>query len=88
MSLSKVIARAWADPAYKATLLSDPQSALAEAGVKVPAGGKVRVVEDTADTKHFVLPAPPADAGQLSEEDLEKVAGGKDCAPWFTSGPA
>jgi hypothetical protein len=76
MSISKVIGRAWADPAYKARLLRDPAAALTEANVRIPAAATVKVVEDTADTKHFVLPAAPADASTLSEEDLEKVAGG------------
>jgi hypothetical protein len=76
MSISKVIGRAWADPAYKAKLLQDPHAVLTEAGVNVPAGGKVRVVEDTATIKHFILPAAPRDASGLSEQELEKIAGG------------
>jgi Nitrile hydratase, alpha chain len=74
MSMSKVVARAWADPAYKAKLLSDPHSALAEAGVDVPAGIRLKVVEDTADTRHVVLPVAPSGAGELTEEELGKVA--------------
>jgi hypothetical protein len=76
MSISKVIRRAWADPAYKSKLLSDPHGTLAEAGVQVPAGSKVKVVEDTADTRHLVLPVAPPNTGELSDEELEKVAGG------------
>jgi hypothetical protein len=76
MSISKVIGRAWADPAYKAKLLNDPHTALAEAGIPVPTGTKLKVVEDTADTKHVVLPAAPPNAGELSPQDLEKVAAG------------
>ncbi len=75
MTIAKAIARAWNDAAYKATLLSDPRAALAEAGVEVPAGTTVKVVENTADTQHVVLPVAPAD--ELSEEDLMKVAGGQ-----------
>jgi Nitrile hydratase, alpha chain len=76
MSMRKVVARAWTDPAYKAKLLSDPHSALAEAGVDVPVGIRLKVVEDTVETKHFVLPAAPADAAELSAEELAEVAGG------------
>jgi nitrile hydratase alpha subunit len=76
MSMSKVIGRAWADQAYKAKLLKDPHAALAKTGVQVPAGIKVKVVEDTAGTRHLVLPLAPANAGELSAEELEKVAGG------------
>jgi Nitrile hydratase, alpha chain len=80
MSISKVIARAWADSAYKATLLKDPHTALAEAGVKIPSGTKVKAVEDTADTKHLVLPVAPPNAAELSDKELEKVSGGINCA--------
>ncbi len=72
--LGKVVAKAWSDEAFKAKLKGDPRAALAEMGVETPAGTVVKVVEDTADTVHLVLPlAPP---GDLSQDELEKVAGG------------
>jgi Nitrile hydratase, alpha chain len=80
MGMSKVIARAWADPGYKAKLLSDPHAALAEAGVTIPAGTKLKVVENTADTMHVVLPAAPSSVDELTEEELGKVAAGSGVA--------
>jgi hypothetical protein len=71
----KVTARAWSDPAYKARLMADPAGVLKEAGIDMPAGMKVKAVENTSDVAHFILPAPPADV-ELSEESLSKVAGG------------
>ncbi len=76
MTIAKAIARAWNDAGYKAKLLNDPHAALAEAGVEVPAGTTIKVVENTADTQHVVLPVAPGNAGELSIEELEKVAGG------------
>ena len=76
MTIAKVITRAWTDDAYKARLLSDPQAALSEVGVDVPTGTTVKVVEDSVDTQHVVLPVTPGDAGELSAEELEEVAGG------------
>ena len=70
----KIIARAWRDPAFKAKLLADPQATLKEAGVAVPAGVKVTVVENT--DSHFHLVLPPKPAGELSDAELDKVAGG------------
>ena len=73
---AKIIAKAWRDPDYKAKLLTDPHAALAEVGVEVPPGTTLKVIENTADTQHLVLPVAPGNAGELSIEELEKVAGG------------
>lgn len=70
----KVIARAWRDPAFKQKLLADPHAALKDAGVSVAAGVTVTVVENTANHIHLVLPPKPT--GELSDEALDKVAGG------------
>jgi Nitrile hydratase, alpha chain len=79
----KVIAKAWRDPSFKAKLLADPQGTLRQAGVSIPAGVTVQVVENTGTHFHFVLPAKPS--GALTDEALDKVAGGTDCLgglPW------
>src|SRR4029453_12623925 len=62
----KVIARAWRDPSFKAKLLADPQGTLRQAGVSIPAGVTVKVVENTHAHFHFVLPAKPS--GALTDE--------------------
>ena len=69
----KIIARAWADPAFKAKLIADPSAVLTAEGGTLPAGVSVKVVENTDTTFHFVLPAKPAD---LSDADLDDVSGG------------
>ncbi len=33
-------------------------------------------MDDTADTQYLVLPVDPAEIGELSIEELEKVGGG------------
>jgi len=71
---SKVVARAWSDPSFKARLVVDPRAALAEMGVAVPAGIRLKALEDTEDLVHLVVPLPPT--GELSGEDLRMVAGG------------
>jgi hypothetical protein len=70
----KMVARAWRDPAFKAKLLADPHAALKDAGIPVPAGVTVKVVENT-DT-HFHLVLPPKPAHELSDEALDRVAAG------------
>ena len=76
MTIAKAIARAWADTDYKAKLLSNPQAALAEHGVEIPTGVTVKVVEDTADIRHLVLPVAPPNLGELSAEDLASIVAG------------
>ena len=77
---ARIVSRAWSDPEFKARLISDPGAVFAEAGIPVPEGAELRVVEDGNEVRHFVVPAPPADASELSDKELEKVAGGYEKA--------
>lgn len=53
---SRVVARAWRDPEYKARLLADPAAALAELGYALPeTTPQLAVVENTATTHHLVV---------------------------------
>ena len=72
----ELAARAWADPAFKARLLAEPKAALAEQGIEYPPGVAVEVHESTPATVHLAL--PPAPSEELSDEQLDAVAGG-DC---------
>lgn len=74
--LAKVIARAWADDAFKKKLLSDPHAALKEIGIDVPASVELKVLEDTAGKVHHIVIPPKPSSGDLSEEDLASAAGG------------
>jgi nitrile hydratase len=49
---SRVVARAWIDPAFKGRLLADPPAALKELGIA--GGDNLRVVENTADVHNMV----------------------------------
>jgi len=71
----KVVAKAWGDHDFKAKLLADPKTVLKENGVAIPEDVELRVVENTEEIVHLIL--PPVPTGQLSEEELEKVAGGE-----------
>ena len=72
---AKVVAKAWSDAAYKERLLRDPRAVLAEAGLEVSSSLEIAVVEDSADKRHLVLPAKPAE-GEIDEEVLAGVAAG------------
>ena len=76
MTIAKALARAWADPDYKNRLISDPAAALADVGVAPVEGKTIKIVGDTQDTVHLVLPLAPPGSGVMSSDDLEKVAAG------------
>ena len=81
---SKLIEKAMQDPAFRAKLVADPKAVIEkELGRKLPDGVSVRVLEDSASAVHLVLPPAPA-KGQLSDAELESVAGG--AAPTFVCG--
>jgi hypothetical protein len=69
------VARTWADEAFKKRPLADPMAVMKEAGADLPEGLQFKVVEDTDRLVHLILPPKP-DLGELSEEQLELVAGG------------
>jgi hypothetical protein len=68
------IARALKDKTFKARLMGDPTATLKEAGVDVPDGLAIKVVENTANQVYMVLPDSGDD--QLSDIELERVAAG------------
>jgi len=71
----KLIAKALKDPKFREELKKDPAAAIEkEFGVKVPSGMKVKVIEDSAEAVHLVL--PPAKSAEINDKDLDKVAGG------------
>ncbi len=78
-ALNQVMQKAWSDAEFKQQLIETPREALAALGVELPAhlaGVNLKVVENTADTLHLVLPAPPTPEGELSDDELDGVAGG------------
>jgi hypothetical protein len=72
-ALGKLIAKAWADEAFKARLLADPAGVLTAEGLAPPAGVSVKILENTDTVFNLVLPANPTD---LSDEDMGAVSAG------------
>jgi Nitrile hydratase, alpha chain len=64
----QIVARAWADPEFKARLMSDPQSVLREHGIEPEACVELRIVENSPGVQHIILPACPS--GDMAEEEL------------------
>ena len=73
---ARIVSRAWSDPEFMGRLAAEPEAVLADAGIPVRDDLEIRVVEDGEKVRHFVLPAPPTDAAELSDEALQDVAAG------------
>jgi hypothetical protein len=71
-----IIARALKDEGFARALRADPKAVIEREVGTLPAGIEVKVVEETPDTLYLVLPAHPSPGRQLSDEELERVAGG------------
>ena len=98
----RLVERSLRDDAFRQQLLAAPKAAVEEElGTRLPEEVRVVAVEETADTIYLVLPSssPFGEGGELSDRELEAVAGGWDaqtagntCAPQATGcciiGPA
>jgi len=76
----RIVQRSIEDEAFRQRLMEDPKGALEqELGARLPEEVRIVTVEETADTIYLVLPSTPmagAEGEELSEQELESVAGG------------
>ena len=77
-----VFARTLTDPEFKAQFIADPAAVLSAAGVEVPEGLTIKVVENSSSTFHVVLPDPEA----VSDELLAAASGGSTASSVATFG--
>jgi hypothetical protein len=76
--IEQVMKKAHSDPAFRKRLVEDLRGTVYDAvGLEVPRGLEVKVFENTADTVHLAIAARPDPNAELSEAELEQVAGGK-----------
>lgn len=73
--ISNILAKCWSDTGFKQQLMADPTAVLKAEGVEIPAGFTIRVLENTDKLINYVLPPNPN--ADLSDAELESVAGGK-----------
>ncbi len=87
--LQAIITKAWDDDTFKQELIDNPVDAIKKAtgeAIKLPEG-KTLIVKDQTDTSTIYLniPAEPnLEDMELSEEQLEIIAGGGDGNNGFT----
>lgn len=73
------------DPDYKQALLAEPKKVVSmQLGQDIPESLEIKVVQDTAEVMHMVLPYMPEEGAELSDADLEMVAGGKGGGGGYT----
>jgi len=76
---AKIVQKAWDDAGFRAEFLADPAAAFVKyTGVPAAQLPKIVVHEEQAGQWNIVLPARPVNSGELSDDELEKVAGGTD----------
>jgi hypothetical protein len=74
---AKIVKRSWEDEAFRKEFTADPAGAFTKY-LEVPKDDlpKIIVHEEEAGSWHIVIPPKPLNLGELSEQDLETVAGG------------
>ena len=81
----RLIEKSVEDDAFRQRLIEDPKGAVEqEVGARLPEEVRVVTVEETADTIYLVLPSTSmagGEAGEVSEQELQSVAGGWDPFP-------
>lgn len=75
---AKVLEKAYTDSTYRARLLKNSNEAIKEVvGKDMPAGVNFVIHENTTTTHHYILPSTAVKTSELSDVELEQVAGGK-----------
>jgi hypothetical protein len=84
---AKIVALAWQDDAFRRKFVADPKGQFEERlGVQLPEALRMTVHEENENDLHFVLPAKPRlNLAELSDAELEKVAGGTDVIATITT---
>jgi hypothetical protein len=80
--LNQLLAKALSDENLKTQLIENPLATLKAAGIEVPEGLAIKVLENSDKVFHLVL---PAQSSELSDDELDDVAGGTFVGTLLTS---
>jgi hypothetical protein len=86
---AKIVKRCWEDEAFRREFSADPTGTFSKY-LQIPTSAlpKIVVHEELPGSWHIVLPTRLASTDQLSEKDLEKVAGGLVTTPFIAASAA
>jgi hypothetical protein len=81
---AKIVKHCWEDDEFRGEFIADPAGAFVKY-LEVPPENlpKIVVHEETPGSWHIVLLPSPRNIGELSEQDLERIAGGSDDDFWL-----
>jgi hypothetical protein len=74
VTLQEIQQKAAVDSAFRSALMADPKATLASAGLDVPEGITVDVIE--AGYNRLPIVIPPVQSGELSDDALASMVGG------------
>ena len=75
---TRLIEKCWKDPDFKKEVVADPKGLFEKyTGQKLPENVKIFIHEEDANTLHFSIPPAPTNSAELTDEELDKVAGGR-----------
>lgn len=76
---TRLVEKCWKDQEFKKAVMNDPKGILERyTGQKLPEQLRIFIHEEDPNTLHFSIPPAPAKLSELSDEELERVAGGTD----------
>jgi hypothetical protein len=82
--IDELCRRTAVDPDFRQLALTRPKAAMAKVTTKpLPAGITYKFVDNSGSIRTIPLPEPMPETDELSDIDLEKIAGGN----WTTTGP-
>lgn len=79
-TLTEIAKRSQTDAEFRKLALKEPNAAISKVNpTPLPPGFKVRFVDNAGANITVVLPDPVSKEGELSDAELEQVAGGGRC---------